>query len=131
MKFLKYAFLGAVLLLMLPSGGDQRSIIFSNVQQTFADIGAFCTRNPNVCDSVMSAIRGIGEKLGNTANSIETMLYEVGIGADRSHLHQPLADINANTEAPDTEVPETTSSLYVQDTLTDADRVPDWHGPYF
>lgn len=124
MKFLKYAFLGALLLLMLPSGGNQRSAIYSNVQQTFVDIGGFCTRNPNVCDSITSAIQGIGEKLSNTAKSIETMLYQVGIGVDRSQLQQPLADINA------TDTPQTTSSLYIEDTLTAADRKPGWRGSY-
>lgn len=126
MKFLKYAFLGAALLLVFASGGggDQQSTFFTNVRETFDDISDFCARKPNVCDSVVSAIHGIGEKLSNTAKSIESMLYEVGIGVDRSQLQQPLADINASAE-----VPETTSSLYVQDTLTDADRAPGWRGP--
>ncbi len=123
MKFLKIAFWGVLLLLVLPSGGGQRSAIYTNAQRTLEDIGGFCTRNPDVCDYVVSAIHGVGEKLSNTAKSIETMLYEAGIGVDRSQLQQPLADINA------AEAPETTSSLYILDTLTDEDRLPGWNGP--
>lgn len=123
MKFLKIAFWGGLLLLVLPSNGEQRAAIYVNAQRTLADIGGFCTRNPEVCDNVVSAFQGVGQKLGSTANMIETMLYEAGIGADRSQIHQPLSNLHS------ADMPMTTSSLHTQDTLTKTDRLPDWRGP--
>lgn len=123
MKILKIAFWGGLLLLVLPSNGEQRAATFMNVQRTLADIGGFCTRNPDVCDNVVSAFRGMGQKLGSTANMIESMLYEAGIGADRAQIRQPLSDFDSS------DGPMTTSSLGAQDTLSSDDRYPDWQGP--
>lgn len=123
MKILKIAFWGGLLLLVLPSNGEQRAATFMNVQRTLADIGGFCTRNPEVCDNVASAFQGLGQKLGSTANMIETMLYQAGIGADRSQIYQPVSGVNSGDGS------MTTSSLSAQDTLSSDDRFPGWRGP--
>jgi hypothetical protein len=123
MKFVKIAFWGGLLLLVLPSNGEQRAAVYLNAQRTLVDIGGFCGRNPEVCDNVVSGFYGIGQKLGSTANMIETMLYDAGIGADRSQIRQPLSNLySGNAQM-------TTSSLGAQDTLTSKDRFPGWRGP--
>jgi hypothetical protein len=123
MKFLKIAFWGGLLLLVLPSNGEQRAAVYLNAQRTLADIGGFCNRNPEVCDNIVSGFYGIGQKLGSTANMIETMLYDAGIGADRSQIHQPLSNLYSADGS------MTTSSLDEQDTLTRDDRFAGWRGP--
>jgi hypothetical protein len=123
MKILKIAFWGGLLLLVLPSNGEQRAAVYLNAQRTLADIGGFCGRNPEVCDNFVSGFYGIGQKLGSTANMIETMLYDAGIGADRSQIRQPLSSLYSS------DAHMTTSSVGGRDTLTSNDRSAGWRGP--
>jgi hypothetical protein len=123
MKLVKIAIFGGLLLLVMPSNGAERTAFYSNLQQIYDDMTGFCGRKPQVCNDAVSAFYGIGDKLGNMAHSIESMLVEVGIGVDRRHLQQPLAELYSS------DMVQTTASLHHQDTLTDKDRIPGWRGP--
>jgi hypothetical protein len=131
MSYFKIAFWAIIILLLVPTGGGaERSVLFSTVQRTFADLSGFCTRNPDVCSDVASSFDGIGEKLSDTAQTIESLLYQAGIGADRSQLHKQQVRFDTDDDDDDNESSETTSSLG-QDTLTNYDRRPDWRGPRY
>ncbi len=122
MSFLKVAFWGVLILLLLPTGGEERFAIYTNAQRTIEDLGGFCRRNPDVCENVVSAFEGLGRKLSATARMIEDMLYHAGIGADRSQLPAMQGGFGEG------DPPHTTSSM-AQDTLTPNDRIPAWRGP--
>lgn len=122
MSFFKFVFWAALVLLILPSNGEQRLAIYTNTQKTLQDIAGFCTRNPDVCNNVVSAFQGIGQKLSATATMVETMLYQAGVGADPA-----LTRVNQGGFDP-AGTPETTSST-TADTLTSHDLQPPWRGP--
>ena len=79
MFFVKAAFWITVVILLLPSNGQERYALYTTAQQTVADIGGFCTRNPDVCEKTSSMASGILQKLKTTADTIEDMLRDAGI----------------------------------------------------
>ena len=150
MSFIKIALWGGVILLLLPSNGGQRFALYDSAKKTVADVASFCERNPDVCTNAIAVVDGIGDKLNSTAGAIENVLHELGIAADRTELqearlvadrpeqprhykakisydrlpsHEPVVDLDPLEDA------ETTSSYYVQDTLTADDLQPEWGGP--
>ncbi|NJM35255.1 MAG: DUF5330 domain-containing protein [Rhodomicrobium sp.] len=129
MSFVKAAFIVLLILLLLPTNGQERYALYTAAQRTAADIGGFCTRNPDVCDMVKSAFVNIGHKIKRTTESIEEMIHESGIGADPGRLYerQP-AYRQQQGSAPSDPKTATTSSLS-RDTLTMQDREPVWRGP--
>ncbi|WP_125461691.1 MULTISPECIES: DUF5330 domain-containing protein [Rhodomicrobium] len=129
MFFVKAAFWMTVVLLLLPSNGQERYELYATVQRTAADIGSFCTRNPEVCEKTSSIASGFVQKLKNTAQTIEDMLRETGI-ASRRHEQSSLDPARYPRHkgwGGDAGV-SSTSSLN-GDTLTSEDLRPRWRGP--
>jgi hypothetical protein len=133
MSFVKAAFWIVVILLLMPSNAQERYDLYSTAQRTIADIAGFCYRNPDVCERTSAAAQGIVQKLKNTASTIEDMLRETGIGAER----QPLRPRQDEREYYNRErhgalrgptSVGSTSSLSA-DTLTPEDLRPAWRGP--
>jgi hypothetical protein len=129
MSYVKAAFWIFVVILLVPTNGQERYELYVAAQRTIADIGGFCTRNPDVCQLVASSVQNLGRKLKSTTDSIESMLRETGIAADRP---QPYQQEPANRErqgAVDPAAGAATTSSLSGNTLTREDLGPAWRGP--
>lgn len=128
MFFLKAAFWIVVILLLLPTDGQDRYALYTAAQRTISDIGGFCARNPEVCDMVSSAADNVGRKLQTATDSIEDMLRDAGIGVERSaplDSDPAYHDRHGAARSGD----RTTTSSVPGDTLTPMDRAHAWNGP--
>ena len=131
MSFVKAAFWIVVILLLMPTNAQERYDLYSTAQRTIADISGFCYRNPDVCERTSAAAQGIVEKLKNTASTIEDMLRETGIGADRQPQRRDEREYYDRQRHGALRSPASvgsTSSLSA-DTLTPEDLRPAWRGP--
>lgn len=129
MSFLKAAFWIAVILLLLPTNGQERFTLYATAQRTIADIGGFCTRNPDVCENVSASFRGLLGKLKSTTDSIEDMLQETGIGVKRPPADDQYSAYEASSPYRRAGLRTATTSSVPSDTLTAEDKRPRWHGP--
>jgi len=127
---LRMAFWLGVVLVLLPTGGAQRSTTDNQVNATDAisaasatvhDLKGFCGREPNACAVGSQLVTTIGYR----AQAGAKMLYEL--------LTEALASHDAATPAASDAKPEpATPSLQrasSENTLTPADLAPAWHGP--
>jgi Family of unknown function (DUF5330) len=129
MSFVKAAFWIGLILLLMPGDAQERYDLYSTAQRTIADIGGFCGRNPDVCAKTSEAASGIVRKLKNTTDTIEDMLRETGLGAQRPRLDErDYYDRERHGALHQHSDVKTTSSLS-SDTLTAEDRRPAWRGP--
>lgn len=122
--FLRLAFWLGLVLLLLPSGGAQRtatgnevttSQAISAASATVGDLRGFCSRQPDAC-SVGSQV---ATTLGYRAQAGAKMLYDV------------LSEALAPQESTRTKQPTEKSAIEraSQSTLTPADLAPAWRGP--
>ncbi len=126
MFFVKAGFWILVIILLLPSNGQERYELYATAQRTVADIGSFCTRNPDVCEKTSSAASGMLNKLKTAADSIEDMLRDAGIGA-RREIKDNDPQYRERQGQLDGDSRMTTSSM--PGTLTPNDLRPSWRGP--
>jgi hypothetical protein len=129
MSFVKAAFWIAVILLLMPSNAQERFELYSTAQRTIADIGGFCVRNPDICERTSAAASGIVHKLKSTADTIEDMLRDAGIGAERTRRNDRDGYDRERHGALRTPSEVRTTSSVSSDTLTAADLRPKWRGP--
>lgn len=124
MFWVRAAFAVMLVLFLLPSNGQDRMELYTTAQRTIADLGGFCDRNPDVCEKVSASFYRLLQKLKSATNSIEDMLRETGIGAERP----PQEDYSGNGAegAPTASLNPAGLST---DTLTDEDRDHGWRGP--
>ena len=128
MSFWKFILVLALIILLIPTNGNERFELYTVAQRTVADIGGFCRRNPDVCDKVTGAFDGIVDRLKATADSIEQMLHEAGISAGRDAYGEFRVYGNQGYYYRNDPGGDTTSSM-ASDTLTSQDKSPDWQGP--
>lgn len=128
MFFVKAAFWIVLIILLLPSNGQEKFEFYVAAERTIADIGGFCKRNPDVCDKTSSMVDGVVLKLRITAEMIEEVLRDAGIGAPREQTGaRPVSHERHGRLNDDPNV--TASSNPSTDTLTSDDLRPSWHGP--
>src|SRR5258706_3066726 len=83
MFFVKAAFWIFLIILLLPSNGQEKFELYAVAERTISDIGNFCKRNPDVCEKTSSMVDGVAQKFRTTAEMIEEALSDVGIAARR------------------------------------------------
>lgn len=127
MFFVKAGFWILVIILLLPSNGQERYDLYATAQRTVADIGSFCTRNPDVCEKTSSAASGALNKLKTAAESIEDMLRDAGIGARREIKDDAPQDRERQGQLDGD--PRMTTSSMAGNTLKPDDLRPSWRGP--
>ena len=129
MFFVKAAFWIVLIILLLPSNGQEKFELYVAAERTISDIGGFCKRNPDVCEKTSSMVDGVVQKLRTTTEMIEEALRDAGIGAGREQTgEQPTArERHGQLEGSDPNM--TASSSMSGDTLTSEDLRPSWHGP--
>ena len=128
MFFVKTAFWIFLILLLLPSNGQEKFEFYSTAERTIADIGGFCKRNPDVCEKTSAMAGGVIQKLRTTAEMIEDVLRDAGIGARREQTgEQPYT--RERHGRLDTDPNMTATSSMPGDTLTRDDLGVSWRGP--
>lgn len=126
---LRMAFWLSVVLILLPSGGAQRSPSTNDVSagdtltaatETVHDLRGFCAREPNAC-TVGSQI---ATTAGYRARAGAKMLYDL---LTEALAPQETGSVAGTTSKSDPTKP--TLRQASQNTLTPADLAPAWHGP--
>jgi hypothetical protein len=128
---LRMAFWLSVVLVLLPSGGSQRTATapgselgavetLSAASATVSDMGRFCTRQPEACAVGSQAAAAIGQRAQAGAKLVYDFLSE------RAAPHET----GSVTTRPTRQVAsQAAPAAKSQDTLTAADLVPAWRGP--
>lgn len=129
MFFVKAAFWIVLIMLLLPSNGQEKFELYSAAERTISDIGGFCKRNPDVCEKTSSMVDGIVQKLRNTTEMIEETLRDVGIGVRREQTGERPVSHERHGQHDDDDPNMTASSSVSGDTLTSEDVRPSWRGP--
>ncbi len=128
MFFVKAAFWIVLIILLLPSNGQEKFELYVAAERTISDIGGFCKRNPDVCEKTSSMVDGVVQKLRTTTEIIEQALRDSGIGARREQTgEQPDSRERHGRIGDDPNM--TGASSMSGDTLTSEDLRPTWHGP--
>ncbi len=125
MSFVRVVLLVVLVLLLLPSNNEQRFEFYSTAQRTLADLGGFCTRNPDVCENVSAAFQGILDKLKSSTESVEDMLRDAGIAQQQEEYTSGYEHQTSRHE----NLRSTVAPRGAEDTLTSSDRRPSWRGP--
>jgi Family of unknown function (DUF5330) len=129
MFFVKAAFWIMIIILLLPSNGQERFEFYDTAQRTISDIGGFCGRNPDVCEKTSAMFGGVVQKLRTTAEMIEDVLRDAGIASRREETGQGPAVRGRQGRLDDDDPNITPTSSMAGDTLTGDDLRPSWYGP--
>ena len=127
MSFVKAAFWILLILLLMPSNAEERYTLYTTAQRTVSDIGGFCRRNPDVCNKTSSIVDSVARKLQTTADTIEDMLRDAGVGVERTQRYDGGDRQRHGAYRPRS--PINTTSSVSNDTLTPDDLRPAWRGP--
>jgi hypothetical protein len=128
---LRMAFWMSVVLVLLPSGGSQRTATapssdlgametLSAASATVSDMGRFCTRQPEACAIGSQAAAVLGQR----AQAGAKMVYDF-----LSERPAPRETGSVATGPARPAVSQTAPAAKSQDNLTAADLVPAWRGP--
>ena len=129
---LRMAFWLSVVLVLLPSGGSQRTPstpsaelgaveAVSAASATVSDMRGFCTRQPDACAVGSQAAVAFGQR----AQAGAKMVYEFISERAAPRETGSVTAVKATRQVTPSAAPATKS----QDTLTAADLVPAWRGP--
>jgi hypothetical protein len=129
MFFVKAAFWIVLIILLLPSNGQEKFEFYATAERTISDIGGFCKRNPEVCEKTSNMVDGVVRKLRTTAAMIEDALRDAGIGARREQTEERPASRERHGQLDDDDPAMTAAASMSGDTLTNEDLRPSWHGP--
>jgi hypothetical protein len=76
MFLIRSAFWLVVLILLIPTDGEQQKKIYGMAQTAVADISGFCVRNPETCDSGQYAINVLVQKAQYGAHMVKSLVDE-------------------------------------------------------
>lgn len=128
---LRMAFWMSVVLVLLPSGGSQRTTTtpssdlgametLSAASATVSDMGRFCSRQPDACAVGSQAAAALGQRAQAGAKMVYDFISERGAPRETGSVTTKPTRQVASQAAP---------AAKSQDTLTAADLVPAWRGP--
>ena len=132
---LRMAFWMCVVLVLLPSGGSQRTATapspelgametLTAASATVSDMGRFCARQPDACAVGSQAAAALGQR----AQAGAKMVYD--FISERSAPHETGSVTTKPTrQAAQQGGSHAAPTAKSQDTLTAADLVPAWRGP--
>jgi|AmaraimetFIIA100_FD_contig_71_3271515_length_1884_multi_5_in_0_out_0_2 hypothetical protein len=128
---LRMAFWMSAVLVLLPSGGSQRTATapspelgamdtLSAASATVSDMGRFCSRQPDACAIGSQAAAALGQRAQAGAKMVYDFINE------RS---APRETGSVTTKPTRQAASQTAPAVKSQETLTAADLVPAWRGP--
>ncbi|MEJ2226733.1 MAG: hypothetical protein P8Y67_00595 [Alphaproteobacteria bacterium] len=143
---MKVAFWTLLILILLPSNTQEKMNFYNTAQRSVSDVSHFCDRNAELCEKTTEFFTGLYQKLLTTTDMIEETLINAGIGGDVRSLQSddPFTDNypqdfqrprpqrqSKGDNLSSADIPSTSSLLRnsSQNTLTQQDLTPTWHGP--
>jgi hypothetical protein len=152
MFLIRMAFWLIILILLLPTNGQQRSEIYGTAQAAVKDVSGFCDRNPSVCATGKDAFAVFVEKAQFGASLLMSFIeQETGTAAGTAEAptdadsaaseaagekHSSLDQAVVAQAAPQswgastvTVEPASVESIHSQNTLNPRDLAPVWSGP--
>ena len=128
MFFVRAAFWIFLILLLMPTNDKEKSDFYTAASRTVSDLGGFCVRNPQVCDSTSSIFETVLRKMRTTVEMLEDMVQPSGPRRDadgpmreRRSEHYRQRGGRSDMIAP--------MSSRSQNTLRPGDLQPGWRGP--
>jgi hypothetical protein len=137
MFFVRAAFWIFLILLLMPSNDKEKADFYTAASRTLSDLGSFCTRNRDVCDSTGAIFEDLLRKVRNTVDMLEQMVQpdppraNAGAPARRNESeHRPYrgASIDRGGGGERAEMLAPTAHRS-QHTLRPEDMRPAWRGP--
>ncbi|ODR96940.1 hypothetical protein AUC70_14320 [Methyloceanibacter stevinii] len=144
MFLIRSAFWLVVLILLIPTDGEQQKKIYGMAQTAVADIRSFCVRNPETCDSGQFAINVLVQKAQYGAHMVQSLVNDQTgtfaparypdnsqqAAANRPSAHQAPVD-NSVMPVPSAVPIEPTPWIDSgsQNTLSPEDLKTEWSGP--
>ena len=117
MFLIRTAFWLTLIILLLPTNESQQRDVYGTAEAAVKDLGAFCTRNPHVCDKSKEAFDVFSQKAQFGAKMLMDFVTdsgdEVQTTADESRGRRFPSIFNRDS----------------QNTLSNDDRRPAWSGP--
>ena len=137
MFFVRAAFWIFLILLLMPSNDKEKADFYTAASRTLSDLGSFCTRNRDVCDSTGAIFEDLLRKVRNTVDMLEQMVQpdppraNAGAPPRRNESeHRPYrgasGDRGGGGERSEMLAPTVHRS---QHTLRQEDMRPAWRGP--
>lgn len=134
MFFVRAAFWIFLILLLMPTSDKEKSAFYTAASRTLSDVGGFCTRNPDVCDSTGAIFESLVRKMRNTVELLEDMVKPdddrpstaMPRHNESEHRRQRGASQDRERERGGNLAPAATRS---QNTLRPDDLRPAWRGP--
>jgi hypothetical protein len=74
MFFVRAAFWIFLILLLMPTNDKEKADFYTTASRTLSDLGSFCTRNRDVCDSTGAIFEGLLRKVRTTVDLLEDMV---------------------------------------------------------
>lgn len=129
MFLMRLAFWLLVIVLLLPATHDDNQRLISSAEKTVSDLGSFCDRNPDVCESAQLAATSLWQRVQNSMHIIETWLGEPKNETPQKANDRLSSGGTSRPGASPKSAPLLVPKPRWQDTLTDADKSFKWRGP--
>jgi hypothetical protein len=123
---IRTAFWLLIIVLLLPSEGQQKNQIYSTAEATVRDLAGFCDRNPDTCETGKNAFNVLVSKAEFGAQLLMGYVKErTGMDVGQASA---FADPIADAEVPTVDPVAWNSSDPSEDTLKPEDREIAWGG---
>ena len=76
MFLIRSAFWLVLLILLIPTDGEQQKKMYDMAQTAVADVSGFCVRNPETCDSGQYVINALVQKAQFGAHMVQSLVNE-------------------------------------------------------
>jgi hypothetical protein len=130
MFFVRAAFWIFLILLLMPTNDKEKSDFYTAASRTISDLGAFCTRNPQVCESTGSIFETILRKMRTTVEMLEEMVQPTSQpNQDTGSLPRERQGGQRPQRGARGDMLVTPTPARSQHTLRPDDLQPTWRGP--
>ena len=135
MFLIRMAFWLMILVLLLPSDGQQQSEVYGTAQAAVKDVSGFCGRNPGVCEKGKDAFSVFVQKAQFGAQMLMGFIKDQTEAPSASETAAPAPEVPpapapANWEqAPSLLTPTPAATVSSQNTLNPDDLEPAWGQP--
>ena len=131
MFLIRTAFWLMVIILLLPTDGEQQSKVYGTAEATVKDVVTFCDRNPDTCTTGRDAFEVLVHKAEFGARMLMGFIKDQ-TGTGEAASDAPVSDESASTDASASAsgvAPASWDNGTSQDTLNPEDREVAWGGP--
>jgi len=124
MFLIRTAFWLMIIVLLLPTDGQQQSKVYGTAEAAVKDVATFCDRNPETCTTGRDAFQVLVHKAEFGARMLMGFIKEQTGGGEAAYFDGSAAPAAVNGVAP-----ASWENDPSQDTLRPEDREAAWGGP--